>query len=708
MNHRWDPVNLELTWKAALIAISLAVLALTVFCLSQGITIIFMHIYYFPIILLSYHYHRKGILLSALLGIAYFALVGVYTWPDSGEIIGAAVRAAVFIGIAAVVSFLSENLKNRQLERDTIIENSENGIIILDPPGRIIEMNRRGADILGCNPASCTLSTIWKERAEQEKFFDSIRTTGYVRDIETRLETGTGEPLTVLLSAGTLPDSRIVLTITDITERERMLTEMKRLNQVQQSIIINANVWLMVLDSRGRVLEWNKAAERISGYAAEEVMGKSDVWTRLYPEKNYRKEITKMITGIIEKNAYFENLLTTIRSRDGTIRTLLWNTRQLPGYEDPVLRYIAIGVDITDRIAAESELRQSEDRYRSFIENFHGIAVQGTLIRIQNNVVLKPVFVHGSVESMTGYTEEDFMSGKVPVVEIFHKDDLPDFLAELEKSGKTPGYVIDYEARIVRKDGQVRWVHITVGNTVDKEGKISLLRGVVYDVTERKLMGSALHTANEKLNLLSSITRHDILNQLTALQGYLELTEDFSLEPTVRKYLDRMKMVSRVIQKQIEFTRIYQDIGILAPAWQDIHATIASAAQNLSMGDVRIEEENTAFEVLADPLLEKVFYNLFDNALRYGEKITTIRCYTLPQGDRLSLLIEDNGVGIADPDKKRLFERGFGKHTGFGLFISREILAITGITIVENGEPGRGARFELIVPAGNFRRGGTP
>lgn len=707
MNLRWDPVNHEKTWMAALIAISLAVLALTAFCLSQGITIIFMHIYYFPVILLSYHYHRKGILLSAMLGIAYFALVGLYTWPDAGEIIGAAVRAAVFIGIAAVVSLLSERLENRQLERDTVIENSENGIIILNPHGTIIEMNRRGAEILGCNPANCTLSTIWKERAEQEKFLDSYRTAGYVRNYETRLMTGAGEPRTVLLSAGTLPDSRIVLTITDVTERERMHTEVKRLNQVQQSIILNANVWLMVLDSRGRVLEWNKAAERISGYSAEEVMGKSDVWPRLYPEKNYRKEITKIITGIIEKDAYFENLLTNIRSRDGTTRTLLWNTQQLPGYGDPVPRYIAIGVDITDRIAAESELRQSEDRYRSFIENFHGIAVQGTLCIVRNDVVLKPVFIHGRVESMTGYTAEEFMSGEVRVEEIFHRNDLPDFLAELGKSGKIPGYMIDYEARIVRKDGQVRWVHISVANSMDAEGKILLLRGVVYDVTERKLMESALHTANEKLNLLSSITRHDILNQLTALQGYLELMEDFPLEPTAQNYLDRMKTVSRVIQKQIEFTRIYQDIGILAPAWQGIHAVIMSAAQNLNMGNVGIEEENTAFEVLADPLLEKVFYNLFDNALRYGEKITTIRCYTLPKGDRLSLVIEDNGVGIADPDKKRLFERGFGKHTGFGLFISREILAITGITITENGEPGRGARFELLVPAGNFRRVGT-
>jgi signal transduction histidine kinase len=103
-----------------------------------------------------------------------------------------------------------------------------------------------------------------------------------------------------------------------------------------------------------------------------------------------------------------------------------------------------------------------------------------------------------------------------------------------------------------------------------------------------------------------------------------------------------------------------------------------------------------------------VFYNLIDNALRYGgEQMTTIQVSSQESDTGLTLLCEDDGVGITEEDKKRLFTRGFGKNTGLGLFLSREILSITGITITENGTPGKGARFEITVQKGGYRFTGT-
>ena len=103
-------------------------------------------------------------------------------------------------------------------------------------------------------------------------------------------------------------------------------------------------------------------------------------------------------------------------------------------------------------------------------------------------------------------------------------------------------------------------------------------------------------------------------------------------------------------------------------------------------------------EIFADPLVVKVFYNLIDNAERYGEKITTIR-FSVEEhdGDRV-VVCEDDGDGVIAEEKEKIFERGFGKNTGLGLALSREILSITGITIRETGEPGKGARFEMMVP----------
>jgi signal transduction histidine kinase len=108
-------------------------------------------------------------------------------------------------------------------------------------------------------------------------------------------------------------------------------------------------------------------------------------------------------------------------------------------------------------------------------------------------------------------------------------------------------------------------------------------------------------------------------------------------------------------------------------------------------------------EVLADPLIIKVFYNLIDNAIRHGGKITTIRFSIQESGDEHPIICEDDGDGVPADEKERIFERRYGKNTGLGLFLAREILRITGMTIRETGEPGKGARFEMTVPNGAYR-----
>jgi len=120
-----------------------------------------------------------------------------------------------------------------------------------------------------------------------------------------------------------------------------------------------------------------------------------------------------------------------------------------------------------------------------------------------------------------------------------------------------------------------------------------------------------------------------------------------------------------------------------------------------------VNEIPAGSEIFTDPLIQKVLYNLIDNAVRYGNKITTIRFFIGDAGENQVIICEDNGDGIPADEKEKIFERGFGKNTGVGLFLSREMLAITGITICETGEPGEGARFEMLVPKGIWRTTGN-
>ncbi|HII97765.1 MAG TPA: HAMP domain-containing histidine kinase [Methanoregula sp.] len=118
---------------------------------------------------------------------------------------------------------------------------------------------------------------------------------------------------------------------------------------------------------------------------------------------------------------------------------------------------------------------------------------------------------------------------------------------------------------------------------------------------------------------------------------------------------------------------------------------------------VRIVSEITGLEIFTDPLITKVFANLLNNSLRHGNHVTEIHVHAQPGNNGLVIVWEDNGAGIPINEKELIFDRGYGKNTGLGLFLVREILAITGITIIENGEPGKGARFEISLPKDRFR-----
>jgi signal transduction histidine kinase len=213
----------------------------------------------------------------------------------------------------------------------------------------------------------------------------------------------------------------------------------------------------------------------------------------------------------------------------------------------------------------------------------------------------------------------------------------------------------------------------------------------------------AYELANRKLNLLSGITRHDILNQITALSAYIDLAKEMVEDPEVIRINDKMEGVLERIRRQITFTKEYQDIGVHAPQWQDAGVLIDRVREVAENASIRLENDIHDLEIYADPLLEKIFYNLVDNAVRHGGKLTVITFSYHIREDGAVITCEDDGDGIPADEKERIFEKGFGKHTGFGLFLTREILAITKIAIRETGVLGSGARFEITVPNGSYR-----
>lgn len=352
-----------------------------------------------------------------------------------------------------------------------------------------------------------------------------------------------------------------------------------------------------------------------------------------------------------------------------------------------------------ERIRIERALTESQQRLGEAIDLAHLVNWEYDVATGMFTFDNRFYALYGTTAESEGGTR---MAADVYAREFVHPGDQGMVADEVKKAMETtdPGYISQCEHRIIRRDGEVRHIVVLIKVIKDEKGRTIRTRGVNQDITDRKRAEEALRLANRQLNLLTGITRHDILNNMTVLLGYLHLAEEDPANPRVPEFLRKMESTAANIRSQIEFTRIYQDLGTHEPQWLDLAMIIRRIKVPEEIALIADVENISVF---ASPMFEKVFFNLIDNSIRHGERVTGIRVSCQKSGDDLVIVWEDNGVGIPGKDKEHIFERGFGKNTGLGMFLAREVLALTGITIRETGVEGTGARFEIMVPQGKWR-----
>jgi PAS domain S-box-containing protein len=241
-----------------------------------------------------------------------------------------------------------------------------------------------------------------------------------------------------------------------------------------------------------------------------------------------------------------------------------------------------------------------------------------------------------------------------------------------------------------------RIIHMIIVPIFDSTHTLQYILGIGEDVTEE--------TLSMKIDLLFSITRRDILDQLSIIVNSLERAQLKSSREAMQSFFDKTLESIESIRNQMTFVRSLQDIGITSPTWQSVKKEFWEAVMLIPSSTIDIRVEMDDIELYADPLLPRVFYNLLANSIQHGDhQLTKIRLYAQKTGESLILIYEDNGKGIPLDEKEKIFEFGYGTGTSFGLYLIRELLGYTGITITETGEPGKGAKFEILVPKDKFR-----
>ena len=465
----------------------------------------------------------------------------------------------------------------------------------------------------------------------------------------------------------------------------RKAVEKSRTETLYKTVFETTGTAMMILEEDTTISHVNDEAKNLWGYSRDEVEGKVK-----WPELVFEEDLEKMLEyhrlrrtdpDLAPKNYEFR-----LFTKKGEIRTVSLTIAMIPGTKKSVVSL----TDITPQKEEENRLKLTQFSADHASEGIFWANKDGRFF-----------LVNKSAETIFGFSREELCSMSIPDLDpTFPPERFCDFWNAAKKKGS-----LSFETAITKKSGGTAFVEINI-TYLTFEGQ-EFECGFVRDISERKMAENALKTLNKKLNLLSSITRHDIINQVGAAQMYVEIIEMDGEVPPDSKAAEDLKIIDGVlktIERQIVFTRDYQDIGIKSPEWCKVGGIVEHLASH-DFKDLTVQNQVMTLEIYVDPLCEKAIYNLFDNAVRHGEQVTEMSVSFLETEEQGVLVIEDNGVGIAGDMKEKIFEHGIGKNSGFGLFLVREIFDITGITITETGTEGKGARFEIAVPKDRYQFG---
>jgi len=227
------------------------------------------------------------------------------------------------------------------------------------------------------------------------------------------------------------------------------------------------------------------------------------------------------------------------------------------------------------------------------------------------------------------------------------------------------------------------------------------------DITRRVNAEGALKTANKKLNLLSRISSDHLHRTVDEIIETVDRASAECKDARTIKFIVKIRDMAWNLARQLFLTETYQDLGASPPEWIRVQDALRAADVASAGKDISVRAWTERLEVYADPLFRDVMAHLVENSIRHGSNMRNIIASYRETPGGLELIIADDGQGVPDEKKESIFQYDSGQHAGLGLFICRQILSVTGMNISETGKIGKGARFVIRIPEGNWRIEGT-
>lgn len=464
----------------------------------------------------------------------------------------------------------------------------------------------------------------------------------------------------------------------DITERKKAEKELRKSEKKYRTTIENANIGVVVYGPEREVKILNPKMEKITGYSKKELPSLKEWFEKLYPNKEKREKIRKKWFGIISKKGQVSEGEAVITTKQGKRKTLLFNGVKLETGD-----VISFAQDITER-------KRTEEKFKQLFES----APDGAFLIDKEGVFqeVSDVFCQ-----KVGYDREDIIGKSFlePIdflPEESRKKAIENMVRRIEE-GEIPPYTIEVEP----KDKEKIFVEINA-NPLESDGEMIGEIVIARDITERK-------KAQERQEFLHTLLRHDLKNKNMTVSGFLDLLSDTDLSEEQKELLDKAMSANRKGEDLIEnvgtLRKIEKEEGIQKVQINSILTEEVEEYKNLAENKgIEIEYEKHKCEVMGGPLLERLFSNLIENSIQHSN-CTKIKIYVKEQKENCIITVKDDGCGIPDETKKKIFERGFksGKNagSGLGMFIAKRIVKNYGGKIEVKDTDQGGTKFNVYL-----------
>ena len=619
-----------------------------------------------------------------------------------------------------------EKLRNSEQRFRGLLEHLPVGVYRSTPEGRILEANHAFAAILGYIEVNdlqqINVNDLYVSRTSRGEHLRNLRINGSdIAEFEAKRKDGRriwvrDYAIATFNAMGELVHSDGI--VTDITDRKNAETEIRKLTQFLESIIDNANVWLNVLDQNSNVLTWNKAAEEISGYSREDVVGHDKIWKWLYPDDQYRKEIIAKARRTIRNELREENVETTIRRKDGQNRTISWNTRAILDENNCTIGSVAIGRDVTEHSRMQKELERYSKHLEDLVEE-RTLSLKESEERLNTIIQASPegivvtdlkgaiVDCNQAVLRLCGYSSKAELVGRSTLELIAKKDQ--EIVSETLRRLPEGDPIMNRGYMLVSKDGREFPAEFSASTVKDVSGSPVAYVAVVKDLTEQIEIQARLRKA-ERMAVIgetAAMVGHDLRNPLQGISGaayVLKQKLGSATDPQIPEMLGviqtGLEYADKIVSELLDYSR---EIRL------ELSETSTKALTEAALLQVNIPVNITVRNLTYDmPTLlvdvmktQRVFANLVGNAIDAMQKGGELTISSAETNGILEVKFTDTGAGIPESVMQNLWKplkTTKSRGMGLGLAICKRIIeAHSGSIRVESTE-GKGTVFTIRLP----------